>query len=203
MWVVILRSGIGVLDYGIHLCNEHLGSTWELRVAIGTSETANAVHRLTFEKMFSKCVVVNHTVTSEPDKTLECIEKCFPRDLWRNSWWHASPSCKKGSTANFNRQELDLCRKGTMDAYRVFKAADPAQFTIEQISRVMKHIELPNAVRIQLEEHCQLRQNRSRMIASKKPLKLVKYEGPQDDPTPEERFGNKYKMRLPLVLQNS
>ena len=172
-------------------------------MAIDTSETANAVHRLTFEKRFPKCVVVNHTITSEPDKTLECIEKYFPRDLWRNSWWHASPSCKKGSTANFNRQELDLCRKGTMDAYRVFKAADPAQFTIEQISRVMKHIELPNAVRIQLEEHCQLRQNRSRMIASKKPLKLVKYEGPQDDPTPEERFGNKYKMRLPLVLQNS
>ena len=90
-----------------------------------------------------------------------------------------------------------------MNAYRVLKAADPAQFTIEQISRVMKYIELPNAVRIQLEEHCQLRQNRSRMIASKKPLKLVKYEGPQDEPTPEERFGKKYKMRLPLVLQNS
>ena len=86
VWVVILCSGIGVLDYGIHLCNEHLGSTWELRVAIDTSETANAVHRLTFEKMFPKCVVVNHTITSEPDKTLECIEKYFPRDLWRNSW---------------------------------------------------------------------------------------------------------------------
>ena len=41
------------------------------------------------------------------------------------------------------------------------------------------------------------------MIASKKPLKLVKYEGPQDEPTPEERFRKKYKMRLPLVLQNS
>ena len=96
--VVLLCSGIGVLDYGIHLCNERLGSTWELRVALDTSETANAVHRLTFEKMFPKCVVVNHTITSEPDKTLECVEKYFLRDLWRNSWWHASPSCKKGST---------------------------------------------------------------------------------------------------------
>ena len=85
--------------------------------------------------------------------------------------------------------------KGRQTRTMVLKAADPAQFTIEQISRVMKYIELPNAVRIQLEEHCQLRQNRSRMIASKKPLKLVKYEGPQDEPTPEERFGKKYKMR--------
>jgi hypothetical protein len=38
------------------------------------------------------------------------------------------------------------------------------------------------------------------MIASKKPLKLVKYEGPQDEPTPEERFGKKIQNATALSI---
>ena len=49
-------------------------------------------------------VMVNH------EEVLRVVEGYLPRDVWGKSWWHASPSCKAGSSANFGTTAADFLR---------------------------------------------------------------------------------------------
>ena len=68
----------------------------------GDAITAQA-HRLNNPKVpMHQLMMANH------EEVLAAVERYLPRAFWSNSWWHASPSCKKGSCANYGQSPAEV-----------------------------------------------------------------------------------------------
>ena len=99
--VVVLFGGAGGFEKG--LPGKKGGKHLVVAVSIeGDAITAQA-HRLNNPKVpMHQLMMANH------EEVLTAVERYLPRAFWSKSWWHASPSCKKGSCANYGQSPAEV-----------------------------------------------------------------------------------------------
>ena len=68
----------------------------------GDAITAQA-HRLNNPK-----VPIHQLMMANHEEVLAAVERYLPRAFWSKSWWHASPSCKTGSCANYGQSPAEV-----------------------------------------------------------------------------------------------
>ena len=53
-------------------------------------------------------VPMHQLMMANHEEVLAAVERYLPRAFWSKSWWHASPSCKKGSCANYGQSPAEV-----------------------------------------------------------------------------------------------
>lgn len=172
MKVIILYCGIGGFDMGIKDAFEQYGTSFRVVLAIDNDDRTIDVHRLTFPSI----LVVKHRLGESYQKTLEVISRYVPRDIWSLTYWHASPSCLEGSTANLFKQDLKACVRLTRWTLLLFRKAKPGRWTLEQIPRIARYVVrmTPYAAVMNMREYTGQTSDRKRLIAAKRILPMQK-----------------------------
>ena len=201
LWVGVLCSGIGVSHEGFTMCNNLYHTDFRIAFVLDNDEKALAVHLATFPNI----PIIRHTIDANATKTLDAIEKVFPRARWSASYWHGSPSCRKGATCNLLHGDVEEFVRGTKECIAVMIQADPWMWTIEQVPRAINYLDMPNMVIMRMHEKSEMMQHRNRLYISKKPIILPDWEGKRKLLTPREMFAKKhgFKEGQPLILRNS
>ena len=173
--VVVLYGGSGGLEKGLPVKKD--GKFYIVAVSIEGKASTVQCHKLNNPHI--PCLqlwMTNH------EQVLEAVEPFLPRDTWTKSWWHASPSCKAGSQANFTSTARDLENWGQTAEWTVglLKKSRAAVWTLENTPRLLRRfVGLPTARIFRMERHCQLPQKRARLIVSNIVIDLPLYQGRQ------------------------
>ena len=110
------------------------------------------------------------------------VEGYLPRDIWEKSWWHASPSCKTGSSANFGTTVAQVGEWYQTGEWSValLKKSRCAVWALENTVRLLRRfVGLPTARIFRVERHCALPQKRARLIVSNVVIDLAVHQGRQ------------------------
>ena len=160
IWVVILYSGIGGFSKG--LPKKYNGYHVIPAVAVEGDTEVAATHRLNHPGV----PIINMTMVNHAD-TLQAISSIFPRSLWSKAWWHASTSCKDGSTANFGTSPNQITQYRAMGEWAIalMRKANAAVWTFENVRRIAPAFQgLPTAAVYPMHKFCKLAQTTSRFI---------------------------------------
>ena len=173
--VVILFGGAGGLEKGLPVKKE--GRYFIPAVAIEGNASTVQGHKLNNPHVpCHQMVMVNH------EEVMKVVEGYLPRCCWVKSWWHASPSCKAGSSANHGTKAVDLGEWFRVADWAValLKKSRCAVWTLENTARLLRRfVGLPTARIFRMERHCALPQKRSQLVVSNILLDIPLYQGPQ------------------------
>jgi len=170
--VIILFCGIGGVERGLRQAWDKFGLSFQVVLAIDCDEKVIKIHQETFPDI----PVVQHRLGVSYEKTERVIAKYVPREEWWKTYWHASPSCVEGSTANILHQDVKRFSKLTKWVVILLRRARPGMWTLEQIPRIRRYIErmTPFVEVLQMRDYIASTADRKRLIAAKRPLKLDK-----------------------------
>jgi len=192
--VVVYFSGIGGFDMGIKRAWELYGTAFRVALAIDYDEkqVVNGI----YEKTFPSVMVVKHKLGVSFKRTLDLVAKYVPRDTWWLTYWHASPSCLEGSSANFNKQNFREFIRNTKWILQLFQQAKPGRWTMEQIARAARYVTrlTPYARVVNMRLYNAQTSNRSRLIASKRNLQHL-------EPLTAKEYNSKFKSPKQLILE--
>ncbi|EGB02299.1 hypothetical protein AURANDRAFT_69008, partial [Aureococcus anophagefferens] len=115
-------------------------------------------------------------VSTSMKATMDLISEYIPREQWSSMYWHASPSCIEGSTANMQKRNVKEFVKLTLWTLSLMKQCRPGMWTLEQIPVIARYVmlETPYAEVLNMREFTAQTSDRKRLIASKRDLKLQK-----------------------------
>jgi hypothetical protein len=173
--VVVLFGGAGGFEKG--LPGKKDGKHLVVAVSIeGDAITAQA-HRLNNPKVpMHQLMMANH------EEVLAAVERYLPRAFWSKSWWHASPSCKKGSCANYGQSPVEVKNwfKTANWTVALLKKSGCPVWTLENTVRLLQcFLGFPTARVFRMERHCALPQKRARLLVSNIVISIPLHEGPQ------------------------
>ncbi|EGB04303.1 hypothetical protein AURANDRAFT_67350, partial [Aureococcus anophagefferens] len=163
--VIVFYSGIGGFDKGLQRAWEKHGAAFKVVLAIDNCELSNEIHRNTFPGV----TVVNHILGKSFKATMDLISEYIPREQWSSMYWHASPSCIEGSTANMQKRNVKEFVKLTLWTLSLMKQCRPGMWTLEQIPVIARYVmlETPYAEVLNMREFTAQTSDRKRLIASK------------------------------------
>ncbi|EGB04300.1 hypothetical protein AURANDRAFT_67346 [Aureococcus anophagefferens] len=170
--VTVFYSGIGGFDKGLQRAWEKHGAAFKVVLAIDNCELSNEIHQNTFPGV----TVVNHILGKSFKTTMDLISEYVPREQWSSMYWHASPSCIEGSTANMQKRNVKEFVKLTLWTLSLMRQCRPGMWTLEQIPVIARYVmlETPYAEVLNMREFTAQTSDRKRLIASKRDLKLQK-----------------------------
>ena len=180
MPAAVLCSGIGGVEKGIKMFNRNQRSAdgkWIIpAVAIDVDATTCETHRLNHPDV----PIVNYNCV-EWRATQRVIEKYIPKQYWKKMWIHTSNSCKESSPTNFGKRNIVSGQTQTLWFIRMMQRMNPGVWTLENVPVLYKYFagKFPTVKVHRLNEHCDLPQNRTRMIISNRVLSMPKYQGAQ------------------------
>ena len=173
--IVVLYGGAGGLEKG--LPGKKDGKYLIPAVAIEGKASTVQAHKLNNPHVpCHQLVMVNH------EEVLRVVEGYLPRDIWEKSWWHASPSCKTGSSANLGSTvaQVEEWYQTAEWSVALLKKSRCAVWTLENTVRLLRRfVGLPTARIFRMERHCALPQKRARLIVSNVVIDLALHQGRQ------------------------
>ena len=116
------------------------------------------------------------------EEVLAAVERYLPRAFWSKSWWHASPSCKKGSCANYGQSPAEAKNwfKTANWTVALLKKSGCPVWTLENTVRLLQcFVGFPTAHVFRMGRHCALPQKRARLLVGNIVISIPLYEGPQ------------------------
>ena len=126
---------------------------------------------------------MHHLVMANHKTVLAAVERYLPRAFWSKSWWHASPSCRKGSCANYGQSPAEVKNwfKTANWTFAVLKKSGCCLvWTLENTVRLLQcFLGFPKARVFRMERHCELPQKRTRLLVSNIVISIPLHEGPQ------------------------
>ena len=164
---VVFYAGMGGISTGSHVYRD--GFHIITAVAIEAEEAECATHRLNNPSVpVLQMRMVNH------EQVLEAVAKYLPRRHWRRLWAHASNSCKKASSSNMFGRDMEVARQDTVWAIALLQKLKPAIWTLENVPTLHEYFRglYPTAYIFKLANHCELAQDRKRMIIASRTITL-------------------------------
>ena len=123
---------------GLQAAWEKYGAAFKVVLAIDNCELSNRIHRDTFPGV----VTVKHELGKSWKATMNLIRVYVPEERWPSMYWHSSPSCLQGSTANMKGKNMKEFVKLTKWTLSLMKKCKPGMWTMEQIPVIFRYVAL-------------------------------------------------------------
>jgi hypothetical protein len=168
--VVIFYCGIGGFEAGLAWANRSYGTSFRVVLGLDNDQVSIGIHQRTHGVK-----VINYTLGGGFEAALDMVAKYNPRGKWARQYFHASPSCKEGSTANLRGRDLGQCVRMTKWSADLMMRAQVGFWTLEQVPGVYRFLQghVPWVRVLEFREYTGLTAGRKRVIAASAPLDLV------------------------------
>ena len=176
--VVVFCSGIGGVEEGIARFNSSNKSADGMYYVPAVAIDADGASCQTHKVNHPGTPVVQHYCQTWK-ATLSIVNKYLPKEYWKKAWVHTSNSCKESSTTNFTARDIAVGKRATEWFILMMQRMRPDVWTLENIAGLYKYFSgrFPTVKVFKLNDHCQLAQDRKRMIISNRALYLDKFQG--------------------------